>query len=308
MRKSVIFLLMVTFGYICFGESIKIYVPKAPPAIPFMKAGDSVQNDEIVLYTDINSEVLPKILKREEGLYVVPSNVASKLYNKKVDIVLLGVISTGLLHVISCDEEVKSLKDLSSKEVYIGDKGSSPDIVSRYIFDKKGVKPDIVYSSSFEIARFMIAGKIKNCVLPEPLASIIVHQMETKGKFVRRIADMKNEWNSINNTNGIPQTAIIVTKGLYNTKRKEVNQITQNYKKSVEWVNKYPKEAAVIGKKIMESDVPEVVIEKSIPNMNLVFISGKEAAEGLTTYFNMLNSYDGSTIGGKIPDGEFFGE
>lgn len=308
MKKTIFIIMIIVFNINVFGENIRIYAPKAPPGIPFIKAKEINEDIDVILYTDINSEVLPKILKKEDALYVVPSNVAAKLYNKKMDILMLGITSMGLLYVLSCDEEIKEIKDLNGKEVYIGDKGSSPDIVSSYVFDKKGSKPEFVYSTSFEIARFMIAGKIQNCVLPEPLASIIIHQIETKGKYIKRIASMKEEWKNINKTNGVPQTSIITSLKYYNKNKKEIDNIINDYKNSIKWVNENNKAASVIGKKIMESDVPEIVIERSIPNMNLVFINGKEGKEALNIYFNILNKYDGVTVGGEIPDAKFYGE
>ena len=234
--------------------------------------------------------------------------MAAKLYNKKVDVLMLGITSMGLLQVLSCDESIKNIKDFDNVQVYLGDRGSSPDIISRYTFEKNGVKPNYIYSSSYEIARFMIAGKIKNCVLPEPLASIIIHQFETKGKYIKRIANLKNEWKSINNSNGIPQTAVIASSVYYQTNKKKIDGLLEEYKKSIKWVNDDNKSASKIGKQIMDSEVPEVVIEKSIPNMNLVFISGKDGKESLNIYFKILRDYEETTIGGDIPDGKFYGE
>ena len=44
------------------------------------------------------------------------------------------------------------------------------------------------------------------------------------------------------------------------------------------------------------------VVEAAIPNMGLTFKSAQDARGELDTFYNLLNDFDPSMIGGKLPD------
>ena len=49
------------------------------------------------------------------------------------------------------------------------------------------------------------------------------------------------------------------------------------------------------------------VVEAAIPNMGLTFKSAQDAWGDLDTFYNLLNDFDPSMIGGKLPnDGLYY--
>ena len=49
------------------------------------------------------------------------------------------------------------------------------------------------------------------------------------------------------------------------------------------------------------------VVEAAIPNMGLTFKSAQDARGELDTFYNLLNDFDPSMIGGKLPnDGLYY--
>jgi len=282
MKKIVILITILSISMTIFG--VEILVPKAPPAIPLIK-----MDADYKLFSNVTVQVLPKIIKNEELFFIIPTNVGAKLYNKGQDIKLIGIVSGGLLSLISQDKLVGDIKDL--KEVYIGAKGSSPDVISKTIFRNLAISPTIIYSSSVQIAKLFLAGKISSCILPEPLATAVLSQ---KG---RRICQLRDYWEDAI----IPQTALF-TKGTKVSKK-----FIKDYKRAVTWVNKNPKEAAEMSKTVLESKNVDV-IAKSISKMNLIFIDGSKAKKLVNEYLEELYKQDKKSVGGVIPDENFFSE
>lgn len=283
-------------------SKIKIYAPKAPPSIPLIKTAQEMNNLEIIYYTDLLTEVLPKVLKGEEALFILPTNISAKIYNKNKKVKQIAVVSMGLIKIISSDKSINSIKDLKNSRISIPAPGSSPDIVSRYIFKSNNVKPKIIYGSTPEIAKLIMANKIKTAVLPEPMASLALF----KNKNLRLIADATVEWKKINrDSNGIPQVGICINSDLAQKNSRQIKIFMKSYAKSVKWANSNPDAAAKLGADKMKLKIPSAVIRNSIPSMNLTYISGNKAYKELSIYFDILKQFDSKVIGGKLPDKKF---
>ena len=48
------------------------------------------------------------------------------------------------------------------------------------------------------------------------------------------------------------------------------------------------------------------IAEKAIPHCNITFVSGNEMKNSITGYFEVLKSYDPTSIGGALPDDSFY--
>ena len=61
-----------------------------------------------------------------------------------------------------------------------------------------------------------------------------------------------------------------------------------------------PAEAAALAEEYL--DMNAAVVETAIPNMGLTFKSAQDAREELDTFYQLLNDFDPSMIGGALPD------
>lgn len=285
------------------GFALTIYAPKAPPTIPLLKTAEALKNVRIVLYNDVQTEVLPKILKENGNLYVIPSNIAAKLYNKGVPIQVLGVTSLGLLYLLSGDPAVKSIEDLDGIKVSIGEPGSSPDAIARFLFNKKGVKPVIVYGSTPSIAQYLIGGKIKTAVLPEPYATMAL----SRNPSVRRIGDFRRIWEStVPGSAGMPQTVLAGKAGFIAKQKPEIEEFIRQYQESISWTFNVPKTSSRFGVDKLGLNMKAEALEKSFFFMNLTFMGGKDARASLTGYFKSMMETDRESVGENIPDEKFY--
>lgn len=282
--------------------SIDIIIPKAPPSLGIIKAISDMEDFNAIYYTDAVVEVVPNIVKNKDYLYVIPVNLGAKLYEKNQKLQLIGVLSEGLLSIIS-NEDYTSVEDLDRKDIYIGAQGSSPDVISRYIFKMKNIEPVINYRSSQEIAKLMIRDKAKLAVLPEPLATFALD----KNKNLKRSFMLKTLWEEINGSDGIPQVGIFASQDFINKHKNEIEKLIKNCEESVNWIYANPTEASKLALDIFQVNISEENMEDSIKNMNLVFVRGKKAKNSVEKYLSSLKETDSNIIK-ELPNEKFYRE
>lgn len=276
--KKIIASVFMIMSLVVWG--VEIDAPKAPPSIPLL----DIKEIDINFYQNVSTQVVPKIIRKKGELYIIPVNVAATLYNKGVDIRLLGVTSRGLLSFLSKDTE--KIQDLEGKKLYIGGQGSSPDVVMRNILEKRNISPEINYRSSGEIAKLAMAGKIDNLVLPEPLATMVL----SKNKNFKRVAELKDLWKG----KEIPQVGIFVMGKIYDEKPIEINKFIEDYKNALERKSEVKllekaKEEFSLGLSIGD-------LEESVRYMNLTLDTG--CKKSVEHYLDAL--------GIKLPGDEFY--
>lgn len=293
---------MIIFIFSLNAEGINIILPKAPPSLPMVKTASKLEGINLIYYTDAMVEAVPNIIKNKEYLYVIPINMGAKLYEKNQDLKLIGILSKGLLSVIS-EKNYVSIKDLDNNEIYIGGQGSSPDVISRYIFNKNNINPKIKYRSSQEIAKLMISKKAHNAVLPEPLASLVLD----KNKNLKRSFIFKDLWNDVSNSDNIPQVGLFAPKKMLDKNKDKINELLLEYKKSVNWVNSNTDEAADLASDIFQIKISKELLKESIKNMNLVYISGKDGRSEVKKYLENLKETNNDIVK-RMPDEDFYQE
>ena len=289
--------------YTSIAGSLVILTPKAPPAIPLIKAAENCDGVSIQFYQDVMTEVIPKIMKNENFCYILPVNVAAKLHNKGRKLNLLGITSGGLLYLISSKNSGNGIADLDNKKVYIGAPGSSPDVISRSLFSYNKVTPEIIYLTSQEIAKMLIRKKIDYAVLPEPLASFALY----KNSELHRSADFKEEWKKLDsNSTLIPQVGLFSALGNKKENKELIDKFLISYKNAVSWCQENPHEAAILGKNKLNFTFPVEVLTRSLSKMNLIFMEAEEGRDAIDLYLNKLKQINPKIIGGKLPDDSFY--
>lgn len=295
MKKIICYLLLSMSIF-----ALDIFLPKAPPSLPFVKAKDNLKEIDLNFYNDFNTEIVPKLIKNQEGLYVIPVNNAAQLFNKGRDLKLIAVLSEGLISIVS-DKNFKNIKDLNGEEIYVGGQGSSPDVISDYIFEKNQIKVKVNYRTSQEIAKLIMTGKINTAVLPEPLASMVLD----KNKSLKRSFVLKDQWKLINGQNGIPQVGIFASQKVINSNKALIDKLSKEYKNSLTWIYSNKKEASKLGIEAFQLTLTESAFEESINHMNLVYLEGLKSKNSIETYLKALKTIDGEVLE-RIPGNDFY--
>ncbi len=287
-------------------EKITVQVPVGPPSAPVFKMvedGLPGTDLEMVVYKS-DEEATTRLIKGEADFTIMSVNLASKLYNKNVDISLADVSTWGILYLVSVVDRVQEWADLKGGELYVGSRGSTPDVLTRYLLNKNGLKAGdvkITYLESTQIAQTMINGMAENAVLPEPLLTRVLMQ-NSRARVVR---DFYADWQQFEGgTAKLPQAGMVVRNEFARAYPDAVAAVQQAYAGALSWIEDSPAEA---GRLVEENlNLPAPVFVKSMERTRLDFVRGAAAAGDVTTYLSRLKEFSPEMVGGKVPDEKFF--
>ncbi len=99
--------------------------------------------------------------------------------------------------------------------------------------------------------------------------------------------------------------ALVFKKDLIDKRGEDIEAFINNYKKSVEFVNNNKEEASKLMEKngiISKAKIAEMAISKC----NIVFMDSKDSKDSLEKFYNILKENDPKSIGGKLPDEDFY--
>ena len=120
-------------------------------------------------------QVLPQVIQGETDIALVPSNVASVLYNKtQGGIRAIDVNTLGVLSVVTGDSSVEQFEDLAGHTVYLSGQGASPEYTLNYLLDQAGIKDQVSIefkSEHSECAAAIQAEPTAVAILPEPFTT-----------------------------------------------------------------------------------------------------------------------------------------
>ena len=284
--------------------------PSALGMINMMKNNKDIEDDnylyEIVASPDI---MTARILSAETDIAVLPTNVASKLYNKGAEIKLAAIVGGGVLYLVSdknSEIEKGDWSALNGKKIQLIAKGSTPDIVFRYLAENNGLDTDkdMILDYSFdqiELSQMMISGNADIGILPEPFVTSSLKSNQE----LEIIMDMQKEWGKINSQDILPQTCLIIKQDLIDGNTNGVENFIKKYNESVKWANENPGDAGKLAEEL-EIGIKESIAGEVIPRCNLMFEVGENARNITDEYLNILYQFSPDDIGGKIPGDEFY--
>lgn len=268
---------------------------------------------EFVMETSADT-LLPMVLKNEADIALVPANVASVLYNKTLalegednDIVVLDVNTLGVLYMVTGDTSISTMKDLEGKTIYLTGKGTTPDYVLNYLLAANDVK-DVTLeykSEATEVAAVLAENPDAIGLLPQPFVTAACIQNEA----LSIVIDMNKEWAAVQGEGGssLVTGVTITTKGFIKEHSQVVEQFMAKHKSSIEYVNANPDEAAalVVQAGIVEK---EPVAKKAIPNCNLSYLDKADMKQALSGYLEVLYNQNPESVGGALPQDDFYYE
>lgn len=288
-------------------EKIVVQVPAAPPTAPLFKmAEDGLPEGtdlELIIYKSVE-EATTRVVKGEADFTVLPVNVAAKLYNLDVDISLANVSTWGILYLVSLDERIKNWEDLKGAQLYVGARGSTPDVLTQYLLRRAGLGEgdvELVYAGSPEIAQMMINGLARHAVLPEPM----VTQVLLKNQQARVVRDYFADWQHFEDEGvRMPQAGMIVRNDFARLHPEAVAGFQRAYAEALNWVVANPGEAASLVEANLQ--VPAPVFIQSMERTRLYFATGAEAMADVNAYLARLLEFSPDMVGRELPDEKFF--
>lgn len=282
---------------------------KGPSSMGMIKLIDSLNqgNNHTIKVKILNEplQVRKMMIDNSADFAILPTTMASILYNKGLEYQLMAVPVWGTLYLSGSDTTITRWEDLRGKRVNVMARGMTPDVLFRYLLQKNGLEAgrdvtlDYSFPSHIDLANAIAAGQTKLGVISEPLASMVIH----KNKAVRRIFDLGEEWSKFQGA-PVAETAFMVKKSLIKNDIELVNKLNSAYDASTKWVNNKPDSAAML---IVKYNIlPDYnVAYDAIQRSNLNFVYAKNIKLEVEEYLNVFYKMNPDIIGGKIPDEEF---
>jgi NitT/TauT family transport system substrate-binding protein len=292
-------------------KSINIASLKGPTSIGMIKMhedrpslGENVTaNYEIVASPDI---MISKLLSKEVDIATLPTNVAAKLYNKGLNYKLAAIIGENVLYVLSQGNEISNWQDLKNKKINVISKGSTPDVVFRYLLEKNNIDPasDVTLDytvEQIELSQLMISGKAEIAILPEPFVTMVL----AKNKKVKLTFDFGKEWSILKNGQALPMSCLIVNAELAKSNPEVITAFLEKYKESINWTNNNIGDASKLAEKF-KLGMDAATAQEAIPRCNIKYTDSSQAKNLVNDYIKTLLDFSPEDVGGKIPDEKFY--
>lgn len=251
-------------------------------------------------------EIMPRMLKGEVDIALLPANAAAILYQKSGGAVSVVDINTlGVLYMVSGDHSIERIEDLKGKTVYLTGKGTTPDYVLRYLLASHGIEQGDVKleykSEATEVAALLKENPDCIGLLPQPFVTAACMQNEA----LSVVLDLDTEWAALNDGQGVVTGVTVVRKDFLEEHPEAVDTFLKEHQASAQFVNDNVEEAAgmVADRGIVEK---APIAAKAIPACHITCIKGAEMKEALSGYLKILFEQDPEFIGGLMPEDDFY--
>lgn len=251
------------------------------------------------------TNVRDAVINGTADIAAVPTNVASALYNAtNGGVKVLAINTAGVLYLVTADENVKTLADLSGKTVYCP--SQNPVFITNALIAKAGIEGITVNSTTYanhdDLRTAVASGLVKYAILPEPMVTIAKNAAKANNITLNTPVDLTAEWNKYFAKGSLVQGCVVVRTKFLEKHPNEVAKFMEEYKASLEYVIANPAEAAdmIVAAEIF-AQAP--VAKQAIPKCNLCFVAGAEMKTCLSVF---LAEMPANSIGGKLPDDDFY--
>lgn len=303
-----------------FPDTINMSVLNGPSGMCFAYMFENVpQIDGIPVSYEVSASpdvLLPKLLKNEIDIGILPPNLAAKIYARQPDSIIVTAVSGfGMLNLMS-SEQIDSIEDLKGKTVYVAGQGSTPEYIFRALLEKRGISLNESESGSVlldfsipasELAAALISGKVDYAVMPEPFATVAAVTKSQNNRQIYRALDLQKLWKESFETATFPMTMIVVRKDFAQKYPETVQNFLKKAEKSIVWTQQNPKEAAVLVEK-HTLGLKAQIAEKAIPNCAFGFAAAKESKNEIEALLKVFLNYAPASVGEKLPDDGFYFE
>lgn len=264
-----------------------------------------------------NDQVTAALKNKEVDIAAIATNVAANYYNKTDGSIQLAAINTyGVLKILQNGEEatLNSLADLEGETLYATGKGANPEFVLNYLLTESGLDPetdvDIQWVTPEEVTQAILSGETEYAMLPVPAATAAM----AKGKGSVQLAlDLNQVWEEVGAEGQLTMGGVVVRTEFAQENPELVQQFLKEYEASINYMSD-PNSLTVSGEEnpgqLLEKYeiVPSAAIgEKALPQANLTFVAGADQLrDGIQGYYEVLFAADPNSIGGGIPDDNFY--
>ena len=296
-------------------ETVRVGAMSGPTAMGLVKLmKDSAEGNTRNSYefADLAAEAsafTAPLVQGEIDIAAVPANLASALYNKTGgEVQVLAVCVLSVLNIVSGEDGPGTIPELEGRTVYASGQGAVPEYVLRYLLNENGLDPekdvDIRWcADTAEVLARLQKDEAALAMLPQPFATAAC--AKTEGLHVA--IDLGEEWSRLNNGSSVV-TGVMAVRAEFAREHPElVRDFLEEYRSSVRYTEEDPAGAAELIERygIVGS---AAVAQKALPACGITCMTGEEAENILSGYLQILYEQDPASVGGKVPEADFYYE
>lgn len=295
------------------GAAVRVGSLKGPTSMGLAELMDraekgETENEYTFTMAGKADELVGSIANGDLDIVLVPANVASILYTKtQGNVNVIDINTLGVLYVVASDDSISSMEDLKGKTVYMTGKGTTPEYVMNYLLSENGLADGDVTlefkSEATEVASVLKEDPSAVGVLPQPFATAACIQNEA----LKPVLDLTEQWNLLNKEDGsqLVTGVTIVRSDFLKENEEAVKLFIEDHKASAAYTSEHLDEAAemVAALGIVEK---APIAKKAMPACNIVCITGEEMKSALSGYLSVLEAADAKSVGGQLPDDDFY--
>ena len=290
-------------------QTVNIAALNGPTGMAMVDLMDMEDKYAITTY-QAPTDITAKIINGEVDVAAVPSNLAAVLYNKtEGDIVAVSPIALGMLQILGNNADVQEVSDLAGKTIIASGQGGTPEYVLQKVLQDNGltIYEDVNVqwvANHSEVNTQLLSQEGTIAMIPEPFVSTALAQGQ---EGVTKLFDLNELWEEATGQQ-LPMGVLVATRSFAEDRSDDLKVLLSDLQASVDYVNDSPAEAA---KAIVEHGFigDEAIAEAAIPNCHIVLYTGDNAAEGiemLKTFNQTLYDMDPASVGGALPDEDFY--
>lgn len=270
--------------------------------------GEAGENYEFSMMTAAD-ELLPMMIKGELDIALLPSNVASILYQKtNGGVTVIDINTLGVLYMVSGDSSVTGVEDLAGRTIYLTGKGTTPDYVLHYILSGNGMDADsdctLEYKSeATEVAALLAENPDAIGLLPQPFVTAACAQNDA----LSVILDMNAEWEKLQGEDGsrLVTGVTVVRNEFLQEHENAVVTFMEEHQASAQSMNSDVENGAKLAV-ASEIIAKGPIALKAIPKCNITYIDGADMKQALSGYLEVLYEQNPESIGGALPGDDFY--
>lgn len=287
--------------------------PTGMGAVSLMEQDEKelTKNDYNFTIVSANDEIVTGLTSGEFDIAAIATNVGSNLYNKtNADIKVLAVNTLSVLHILENGDSVQSIADLKGKTLYAMGQGANPEFIIKHILDKNGLTYStdgsdadvkLVFNTPDAVSASLASEEGAVALLAVPAATAATMQNEG----VRFAVNLNDEWQKLEEKGAIAMGSVVVRTEFLQEHKEAVDTFLQEYEASIADVMGNVDENAASMEKY--GIIPKAAVAKNaIPNAALTYIDGQEMIDILDPYYQVLASFSADSIGGAVPDTDFY--
>ncbi|MET8827648.1 hypothetical protein ABZX40_17055 [Streptomyces sp. NPDC004610] len=245
-------------------------------------------------------------------LAALPTITAANLYNRDVGISLVGVVDADLLKVLA-PEGASGWQALRGQTVYVPFQGDAGDITFRSLATENGLTPgedfEISYTRSIpELMTAVATGTARHALLPEHFATLARQQAPAGQDGLTELLDVQEEWERATGAGSLPQSAIVVRSGFADEHPGLVDRLRTYFTSNTAGLADGDVDSARTEELAEATGTEAALVTRLLPTLNLGFSAPGPARNDITTLLTEAADLAPQSVGGRLPEGEFYGE